>query len=340
VTFYNELQNRLKSQAGVQSVSAMSGLPPLRNVNANDTDFEHIPNNRPQGSLPVENVDFYQYVSVGYTETMGIPIVSGRSFELADTQGSPVVLINETLARKFFEGRDPIGGRIKPGFGASQPFFTVVGVLKDVKQGGVAEVAGAELYMLTDQMPKHLNNFVPRAMNIVVRSTLPVDSLANSYRSVVQGLDPSLPLIRIQSMDDAFGAAIVRPRFLTLLLSIFAALALALAAVGTYGILSYLVSQRTQEIGIRMALGADRATILRLVMRRGLLLAVAGIGVGLAASFAATRLMASLLFNVEPTDPATLAAVAAIIVVVATLACLVPAWRATRVDPLVVMRET
>jgi hypothetical protein len=114
-------------------------------VNANDTDFEHIPNNRPQGSLPVENVDFYQYVSVGYTETMGIPIVSGRSFELADTQGSPVVLINETLARKFFEGRDPIGGRIKPGFGASQPFFTVVGVLKDVKQGGVAEVAGAEL---------------------------------------------------------------------------------------------------------------------------------------------------------------------------------------------------
>jgi putative ABC transport system permease protein len=194
--------------------------------------------------------------------------------------------------------------------------------------------------MLTDQMPKHLNNFVPRAMNIVVRSTLPVDSLANSYRSVVQGLDPSLPLIRIQSMDDAFGAAIVRPRFLTLLLSIFAALALALAAVGTYGILSYLVSQRTQEIGIRMALGADRATILRLVMRRGLLLAVAGIGVGLAASFAATRLMASLLFNVEPTDPATLAAVAAIIVVVATLACLVPAWRATRVDPLVVMRET
>jgi predicted permease len=340
VTFYNELQNRLKSQAGVQSVSAMSGLPPLRNVNANDTDFEHIPNNRPAGSLPAENVDFYQYVSVGYTETMGIPIVSGRSFELADTQGSPVVLINETLAKKFFEGRDPIGGRIKPGFGQTQPFFTVVGVLKDVKQGGVAEAAGAELYMLTDQMPKLLNNFVPRAMNIVVRSTLPVDSLANSFRSVVQSLDPSLPLIRIQSMDDAFGAAIVRPRFLTLLLSIFAGLALALAAVGTYGILSYLVSQRTQEIGIRMALGADRGTILRLVMQRGLLLAVAGIGVGLAASFAATRLMASLLFNVEPTDPATLLAVALLIVVVAALACLVPAWRATRVDPLVVMRET
>ena len=339
VTFYTELQNRLKSQGGVQSVSAMSGLPPLRNVNANDTDFEHIPNNRPAGSVPAENVDFYQYVSVGYTETMGIPIVSGRSFELADTQGPPVVLINEALAKKFFSGRDPIGGRIKPGFAPAQPFFTVVGVLKDVKQGGVAEPAGAELYMLTDQMPKHLN-FVPRTMNFVVRSTLPVDSLANSYRSAVQSLDPSLPVIRIQSMDDAFGAAIVRPRFLTLLLTIFASLALALAAVGTYGILSYLVSQRTQEIGIRMALGADRSTILRLVMARGLLLAGAGIVVGLAASFGATRLMSSLLFNVEPTDPATLAAVAGLIVVVAALACLIPALRATRVDPLVVMRET
>ncbi len=339
VSFYNELQARLRSQGGVQSVAAMSGLPPLRNVNANDTDFEHIPNNRPPGSLPIENVDFWQYVSVGYTDTKGIPVLSGRGFEVADTQGPPVVLINETLANKFFEGRDPIGGRIKPQTGANAPFFTVIGVLKDVKQGGVAEPTGAELYMLIDQTPKHLG-FVPRSMNLVVRSSLPVESLANSYRSVVQSLDPSLPLIRIQSMEDAFGAAIVRPRFMTLLLSIFAGLALALAAVGTYGILSYLVSQRTQEIGIRMALGADRQTIMRLVMARGLLLAVAGIVVGLAASFGATRLMASLLFNVEPTDPATLLSVAGLIVLVAALACLVPAWRATRVDPLVVMRES
>ena len=338
VTFYRELSTRLGSLASVKSVAAMSGLPPLRNVNANDTDFEHIPNNRPPGSQPIENVDFWQFVSVGYTETMGIPVVSGRSFERADTEGSPVCLINESLAKRFFADRDPIGGRIKPGGGPNVPFFTVVGVLKDVKQAGVAEATGTELYMLTDQLPKTAG-FVPRQMNFVVRSSLPVDSLANNYRQTVAGLDPTLPLIRIQSMEDAFGAAIVRPRFLTLLLSIFAGLALALAAIGTYGILSYLVSQRTQEIGIRMALGADRSKILQLVMTRGLTLSAIGLVLGMAGSIAATRVLSTLLFNVTPTDPPTLAVVAGLIVIVAVVACAVPALRATRVDPLVALRQ-
>ena len=337
ITFYRELGSRLGALGGVKSVAAMAGLPPLRNVNANDTDFEHIPNNRPAGSQPIENVDFWQFVSVGYTETMGIPVVKGRSFEAADTQGSPVVLINEALAKRFFTDRDPIGGRIKPGGGPNVPFFTVVGVLKDVKQAGVAEATGTELYMLNDQMPKTAG-FAPRQMNFVVRSTLPTDALANSFRQTVGSLDPTLPLIRIQSMEDAFDAAIVRPRFLTLLLSIFAGLALALAAIGTYGILSYLVSQRTQEIGIRMALGADRSRILQLVMRRGLVLAVIGLLLGLAGSVAATRVMSTLLFNVTPTDPITLAVVAGLIGVVAVIACLVPALRATKVDPLVALR--
>jgi len=284
-------------------------------------------------------VDFWQFVSVGYTETMGIPIVSGRTFEPADTEGSPVVLINEALAKRFFADRDPTGGRIKPSAPGNVPFFTVVGVLKDVKQAGVAEATGTELYMLTDQLPKAAG-FVPRQMNFVTRSTLPVDSLTSGYRQAVASLDPTLPLIRIQSMENAFDVAIVRPRFLTLLLSIFAGLALALAAIGTYGILSYLVSQRTQEIGIRMALGADRNRILQLVMTRGLLLSAIGLALGLAGSVAATRVMGSLLFNVTPTDPITLVVVAGLIVVVAAVACLVPALRATRVDPLVVMRES
>jgi predicted permease len=339
VTFYSELRSRLQALGGVQSVAAMSGLPPLRNVNANDTDFEHIPNTRPPGSLPAENVDFYQQVSLGYTETMGIPVVKGRTFELADVQGSPVCMINETAARTFFAERDPIGGRVKPGFGNNLPFMTVVGVLKDVKQGGVAEKTGTELYMLTDQLPR-VFNFVPRQMNFVVRSTLPLESLAGGFRQTVSGLDPSLPVIRMQTMEDAFGTAIARPRFLTLLLAIFAGLAMALAAVGTYGVLSYLVAQRTHEIGIRMALGADRGTIMRLVLTRGLLLAVAGLALGLAAASAATRVMATLLFNVTPTDPSTLAAVAGIMLVVAACACFIPAWRATRVDPLIVMKET
>jgi putative ABC transport system permease protein len=339
LTFYNELTNRLKSISGVQSVAAMAGLPPLRNVNANDTDFEHIPNTRPPGSLPAENVDFWQFVSLGYNDTMGIPLIKGRSFELADTQGAPVVMINEALAHKFFADRDPIGGRIKPGFGGNIPFFTVIGVLKDVKQAGVAEPVGTELYMLTDQMPKY-SGFLPRQMNFVVRSSLPLELMAPTYRQIIGNLDPTLPVIRIQSMDEAFDAAIARPRFLTLLLSVFAALALALAAVGTYGVLSYLVAQRTQEIGIRMALGADRSRIMWLVMTRGLLLAAIGLGVGLAGAAAATRVLGSLLYNVTPTDPSTLFLVGALMLLVAAGACFVPAWRATRVDPLVVMRET
>jgi predicted lysophospholipase L1 biosynthesis ABC-type transport system permease subunit len=248
-------------------------------------------------------------------------------------------MINEALARRFFADRDPIGGRILLNNGPTPAYFSVVGVLKDVKQAGVAEAVGTELYFLTDQLPR-LAGFVPRQMNFVVRSTLPLDSLATSYRQTVANLDPTLPIIRMQSMDDAFDAAIARPRFLTVLLSLFAGLAMALAAVGTYGVLSYLVAQRTQEIGIRMALGADRGRIMRLVMTRGLLLAVGGLVLGLAGAAAASRVLGSLLFNVTPGDPSTLVIVGGLMLVVAAAACFVPAWRATRVDPLVVMRET
>jgi putative ABC transport system permease protein len=336
VDFYSRLQTRLRALPGVRSVSGMTGLPPLRNVVANDTDFEHIPNNRPQGSLPIENVDFYQFVTIGYVETMGIPVLQGRGFEEQDLAGAPAVMINESLARKFFTDRDPIGGRIRPG-GPNLPFFTVVGVLKDVKSGGVAEAAGTELYMLAEQLPK-AGNFAPSNMNFVVRSTMPLSALANEYRRAVQELDPTLPIIRMRSMDDVIGDAIARPRFLTVLLGIFAGLALVLAAVGTYGILAYLVTERKQEIGIRMALGADRGKVLRLVLGRGLLLSGIGLVVGLAASLGLTRVIATQLFNVTPTDPATLAVVAGVIALVAAAACIIPAWRATRVDPLVVLK--
>ena len=207
-----------------------------------------------------------------------------------------------------------------------------------VKSGGVAEAPGTELYMLADQLPK-ASGFGPANMNFVVRSTMPLSSLANEYRRAVQELDPTLPLIRMRSMDAVIGDAIARPRFLTVLLGIFAGLALVLAAVGTYGILAYLVTERKQEIGIRMALGADRGKVLRLVLGRGLLLSGIGLVIGLAASLGLTRVMATLLFNVTPTDPFTLASVAAVIALVAAAACIIPAWRATRVDPLTVLRD-
>jgi putative ABC transport system permease protein len=337
IDFYDRLATRLRGLPSVQGVTAMTGLPPLRNVNANDTDFEHIPNNRPRGVGPIENVDFYQYVTVGYAETMGIPVLRGRSFEQQDAGGPPVVMINETLAKKFFTDRDAIGGHIKPGGPPNIPWFTVIGVLKDVKSGGVAESVGTELYMLAEQGPKY-GGGAPGSMNFVVRSSMPLSSLSGEYRKAVQELDPTLPLIRMRSMDTVIGDAIARPRFLTLLLGVFAGLALVLAAVGTYGILAYLVSERKQEIGIRMALGADRGNVLMLVLGRGLLLSGIGLVIGLAASLALTRVIATLLFNVTPTDPFTLASVAAVIVLVAVAACIIPAWRATRVDPLVVLK--
>jgi ABC-type antimicrobial peptide transport system permease subunit len=161
-----------------------------------------------------------------------------------------------------------------------------------------------------------------------------------SIRQAVRDVDPTLPLVKMRTVDEVFGQSVARPRFLTLLLGIFAGLALTLAAVGTYGVLSYLVSERRQEIGIRMALGADRAQILKLVMVRGLVLSGIGLALGLIASLGLTRLIRTMLFNVKPADPAILAGVAAVIAGVAVIACFVPAWRATRVDPLVVFRES
>jgi predicted permease len=269
---------------------------------------------------------------------MGIPVVSGRAFEPADLAGAPAVLVNQTLAKKFFTDRDPIGQRVKPGFGDNVPWFTIVGVLKDVKQGGVAEAPGTEMYMLAQQMPKALN-FAPGQMNFIIRGAVPFDTLAPQFRQAVQSLDSGLPIVRMRSMDDVIDAAVARPRFMTILLGVFAGLALLLAAVGTYGVLSYLVSERKQEIGIRMALGADRARILKLVLVRGLVLSGAGLIIGLAASAGLSRVLAALLFNVAPTDPRTLAGVSAIIAMVAVVACVIPAWRATRVDPLVVLRD-
>jgi putative ABC transport system permease protein len=335
--FYQRVTTRLQTVPGVQSVAAMTGLPPLRSVNANDTDFEAIPNMRPPGSLPVENVDFWQYVTAGYTATMGIPVVRGRAFEPGDAGGAPVVLVNEALVHRFFPDRDPIGQHLKPGFGDTTPWFTVVGVLKDVKQAGVDASVGTELYMLTEQMPRVLG-FAPGNMNFVMRSTRSFDLLAPEFRRSVGEIDATLPLIRPRSMTSVVDDAIARPRFLTLLLGLFAGLALALAAVGTYGVLSYLVSERRQEIGIRMALGADRGEILRLVLFRGLMLSGIGLVGGLAAAAGLTRVIKTMLFNVTPTDPLTLGVVAGVIAIVAAAACVVPAWRATRTDPMVVLR--
>ncbi len=335
VGFFNRLTGRLSEQPGVQGVAAMTGLPPVRQVNANDTDFEGY-TAPPEG--PAENIDYYQTVTRDYLKTMGIALVEGRDFSPSDVASGPVVLVNETLAKTFFKKESPIGKRLKPGFGPTVPWFTIVGVVDDVKQGGVSAKTGTELYFFNEQGPS-ATQFAPRNMNIVLRTPLPLESIAPEIRQIVQSMDPALPVVRLRTMEDVFAESVSRPRFLAQLLGVFAGLALMLAAIGTYGILSYSVSERRREIGIHMALGATRGNVLRMVLGQGLRLTVVGLVIGLAASFGLTRLLQAQLFNVRPSDPATTVSVAAFIALVALAACYIPANRATRVDPMVVLRD-
>ena len=336
VAFFNELTSRLRAVPGVQSAAAMSGLPPFRQVNANDTQFENY--QHVEGGPPA-NVDYYQSATVDYTTAMKIPVVEGRTFGPQDGATTPfVVLVNETLAKMYWPKESALGHRIRVCCGDQVPWATIVGVVKDVKQGGIDQKTGTEIYFLYDQTVA-LFGGANRNMNVVVRSTLPLESLARVVREQVNAMDRTLPIVRLRTMDDVFADSVARQRFLAQLLVVFATLALALAAVGTYGVLSYLVTERQREIGIRMALGANRTDVLSLVLRQGLSTTVIGLVIGVAGAVGLTRLATSLLFEVKPTDPLTFGAVAGVITLVALLACVVPARRATKVDPIVALRE-
>jgi len=335
VSFFGRLNAELARLPGVQASAAMTGLPPLRLVNANDTDFEGY--TAPKEG-PFENVDYYQTVTSGYLATMGVPMVEGRDFAPSDVTGAPVVMVNETLAKTFYPKQSPIGRRLRPGFSDRTPWFTIVGVVRDVKQGGVDKKTGTELYFLADQGPGSLR-FAPRNMNVVIRSSLPFESLSRDIQRIVHSMDPALPIVKLRTMEDVFAETVSRPRFLAQLLGLFAGLALALAAIGTYGILSYTVSERRREIGIHMALGATRSNVLSMVLGQGLRLTIVGLVAGVIASFWLTRFLQTQLFNVSPSDPLTLTAVIGCIACVAVAACYIPASRATRVDPMIVLRD-
>ena len=333
---YQRLLDKLRAAPGIQGAAVMSGLPPHRSPEAIPT---RIANHTASDGSPAEIIDYYQFVMGDYFETMGVPIVAGRGFEPADA-ASPgrVVIVNETLANRIWKGRNPVGERVRPNLAAAIGFggdawHTVIGVARDVKQGGVDQATGTELYLSLDQLA-----MAPPTMNVVLRTTLSPAAVAPTLARLVREVDPAVPIVRLRDMESVFAQSIRRPRLLAQLLGALAGLALLLAAVGTYGVFSYMAADRRREIGVRMALGGARSSVVALLMREGLQLTSVGVVIGVAGALALNRLIASALFGVQPTDPITLAAVVMTITLVAACACWLPAWRASRLDPSEVLR--
>jgi len=330
--FWTRLEAHLANIPGVQSAALVSGLAPMRPPNMNDTDIEGFVMTK---DGPIQNVDFYQSVSKDYFATMGIRLMDGRLFDDRDAPGAPdVVIINQAMAMTFWPKQNPIGRRIRAG-GGGDHWDTVIGVVDDVKNAGLDRPAGTELYLPHQQRDgQGYNN-----MYVVMRAKAgDPRSLAGAVREKLSEIDPSIPLADVRLMDDVLSKAQSRPRFLTLLLTLFSVVALAIATVGIYGVISYSVARRTKEFGLRMVLGAQGGDVLALVMKQGGGMVLTGVVAGLAIAFALTRLMASLLFGVTPTDLATFASVTVVLAAVALAACYIPARRATRVDPMQTLR--
>jgi predicted permease len=336
VGFYGDFLDRVRALPGVVSATAMSGLPPLRDVDANDTEFEGVPRTE---DGPAHNVDYWTGVQADFLETTGIRVIEGRGFEPADEgRDDLVMLVNERLARTFYPDGTPVGRRIRPCCGDDNPWFTVVGIVADVKQAGVSSDAGTELFFLNPSVGR-TGFFAYRTMSLVVRTERDPLLLAPPIRRTLAELDAAVPMADVQSMETHVSRTMAQPRFLTLLLGLFAAIALVLAAVGTYGVMSYAVAARNREIGIRMAMGAEALSVQRMMLVQGTFLAGTGVVLGIGGAMGLTRFLSSQLFVVSATDPQTFVAAPLFLAAVAVLACFVPARRATRVDPVQALRD-
>ena len=333
LNFWSAVQERVRAIPGVASASMMSGLPPVRQLNANDTEIEGFVK-RPGG--PQQNVDFWQSAGDRYFETMGIRLMEGRFFDERDGESAPaVVIVNRSLARMFWPGESALGRRVRLGF--SGPWRTVVGMVGDVKNAGLDRPAGTELFFPYRQAGGDAGGFL-REAQIVFRAAADPWPLAAAARRAVRDFDPAMPVSDVRTLDDVVSAARARPRFLTTLLTLFAAVALVLAAVGIYGVISYTVARRTGEIGVRMALGASTGNVLGMILGQGLRLAAAGVALGAVGALALTRFLGGLLYGVSPFDGQTFAAMALLLSGVTLAACFIPARQATKVDPTTALR--
>jgi len=330
INYYRQLIERVTAVRGVEAAGLSISLPPdhLEVSDSFSIEGKPLPSGSSQLSVPIV------MTSPEYFTALGVPLLQGRGFNATDKKGSPlVVIINQTLAERYFPGESPIGKRFKIG-GAERPrnpWMEIVGVAGDVKYSGLDARPEPAYYTPLAQSAW-------TAAYLVVRAQLNPTSLAPAIREQIWELDKDIPIANLATMDQLLEESVAQPRFRTLLLGIFAALALVLASVGIYGVISYSVTQRRHEIGIRMALGAQSRDVITLVVRQGMAMALIGVAIGLAASLALTRLMESLLFEVSTTDQATFVSVATLLLAVAALACWIPARRASRVDPMSALR--
>jgi predicted permease len=328
-TFYKSLTDRVNALPGVVSAAVVSGLPPERPVNANDTAIEGFV---PKPGGPIQNIDYWNSVSPKYFETVGARLLEGRLLNDGDGPDAPrALVVNQTLAKIYWPNESALGHRMRTAFGPNAPWSTIVGVIADIKNNGLDKSTGTELFQSAWQAPA-------RQTYLFVKTKGSPTALASVVRNEIRQLDRALPIAELRTLDEVIHKAQSRPRFLTMLLTIFSVLSLTLAALGIYGVISYSVAQRTNEIGIRMALGAQAGDVLKLVGRMGVTLAGAGAVVGAIGAFALTRTMSGLLFGVSSFDVLTFLAMAALLIAVAMVACYIPARRAAKVDPLIALR--
>ncbi len=345
----NEFYRRLLEEAGrlpgATSVAAVNRAP-LRgwggdtffDVEGRPTAQEDAPRYASYGGQAPHMA--YRAVTPGYFPTLGIRLLKGRVLEQTDGfEGPLAVVVNETLARRFFKAEEPIGKRLRLYWSVDQrgEWAEIVGVVADSKLVGLDEEKKAELYVTVAQVPR-IGGWVPREITLLVRTPSEPQALMEPVRQVVRGLDAALPVYNIQTMEEIVSGTVAQPRFTMMLVSLFALVALLLAAVGIYGVMAYSVNQRIHEIGIRLALGAQPASILKLVVGKGMLLVLFGLLAGVAGALGLTRFLATLLFGVSPTNPMTYGGVAMLLGLVALAACWIPARRAARVDPMVALR--
>jgi putative ABC transport system permease protein len=328
--FYQRLLERLSLMPGIAAAGAVSYPPLAGNRIVGDFQAQGV-------AYPANYLVEKEVVSPGYFQAMGIRLIGGRDFSGRDTEQAPgVAIVSQSVARRLWPGEDAIGKRISerdhPGPG---DWRDVVGIVDDVHHAGLAMKANPALYFPYQQSP--IRGWLTE-MTFVVRTTGDPSAVAPAMRDAVRAVDPNQPLESITTLDALVARNTAEPLFQARLLAVFSLFALALAAIGVYGVLSHAVAARTQEIGIRMALGAERRDVMRLVLRRTLMLATAGVAAGIVGSFAATRVLSKLLFEVKPTDEPTFAAVSLMLVMVALAAGWIPARRATRVDPMVALR--